>query len=205
MLHAHWHYFLSLVDDLEHTRRYVEISPQNYGTFSVEYARIILSAGSEIDVVAKMLYPRKPAPNKRLTIQDHRQAIHGEFPQFWSVEAEVPSYGLKFMPWKDWSTGKTPDWWNWYNEVKHHRDLHFAKANLECALNTVAGLTVMVWYLYVKELVESQTLSFSRFMLPVRKYLFTTAMIGRDFFCPPDYDPSRPPGFPGGPSTFKRK
>lgn len=42
----------------------------------------------------------------------------------------------------------SPTWWQAYNRIKHHRDQHFLQANLENALNALAGLFVMVLLFY---------------------------------------------------------
>jgi len=51
----HWEYFLSIETDLTQGMRYVEFAPENYATFSVEFARIIVAASAEFDAVAKAL------------------------------------------------------------------------------------------------------------------------------------------------------
>jgi len=49
------------------TSRYVEISPDNLKTYSVEYTKIVLSATSEVDVLLKQIYSalscKKMKPN----------------------------------------------------------------------------------------------------------------------------------------------
>jgi len=49
MSFPHWQYFIAIESDLENTARYVEVAEDNFGTYSVEYSRILLSASSEID------------------------------------------------------------------------------------------------------------------------------------------------------------
>jgi len=41
-----------------------------------------------------------------------------------------------------------PYWWTAYNNIKHHRDSEYHRASLKNALNAVAGLFVVVLYLY---------------------------------------------------------
>ena len=55
MKYPHWQYFISLESSLNETTRYVELSETNYPVFSIEYARILLSTASEVDVVCKLL------------------------------------------------------------------------------------------------------------------------------------------------------
>lgn len=51
----HWNYFLVLESDLEHLSRYIEFTKDNYKIYSQEMARLLLTAGSEVDVVLKGL------------------------------------------------------------------------------------------------------------------------------------------------------
>jgi hypothetical protein len=73
-------------------------------------------------------------------------------PRIAEFEVVLHRFGLTLCPWDEWKTNKpgdrVPFWWSDYNKVKHHRDAHFGRANLKNALNAVAGLFVMVLYLY---------------------------------------------------------
>lgn len=51
----YWQVFIAIESDLERTTRYVEPNIDNYKTYSVAFAQLILSACSEIDVVSKLL------------------------------------------------------------------------------------------------------------------------------------------------------
>ena len=51
----HWDYFLSLEEDLLRSVRFVEPVEDNFGTYSTEFAGVILGAASEVDVVLKLL------------------------------------------------------------------------------------------------------------------------------------------------------
>jgi len=50
---AHWNYFLALEKDIEVLSRYVEFTQKNFTCYSLEILRILFSAASEVDVVAK--------------------------------------------------------------------------------------------------------------------------------------------------------
>jgi len=60
----------------------------------------------------------------------------------------IPKYILALTPWLDWDQGNNPAWWRSYNNVKHERNAHYAEANLGNALSAIAGLCVLVCYLY---------------------------------------------------------
>lgn len=144
MSHPHWQYFIAIDSDLENTGRYVEIAQNNFRTYSIEFARILLSASSEVDVVAKLVCQRID-PNKTYkTIDDYRDCLLSRYPKFPSFEIAIPRYGLVRTPWQDWGRGNNPSWWKSYNYVKHERNKFFVEANLENAIDAVAGLFCVV-------------------------------------------------------------
>lgn len=151
----HWEYYLSLASDLGHVARYVEIDKENFQVFSLEFARLLLATGSEIDVVAKLLCHKYCPAGKHKNIDDYRDTLKQFASGICDVEIAMPRYHLTFVPWKDWETDKNPDWWKAYNDVKHQRDKYYKKANLGVCLKSLAGLCVLVSYLYYKERISN--------------------------------------------------
>jgi len=49
----HWNNFLAIEQDFEKLSRYIEFCEDNNNTFSIELARIIMSASQKIDVILK--------------------------------------------------------------------------------------------------------------------------------------------------------
>ena len=148
----YWQYFVALEADLAATSRFVEPTAANMACFSVEFARLLLAAGSEVDVLCKVLCQEHQLTIDRANIDGYRAAITERFPGFTELEVLVPRYGLARLPWQQWEQGVNPDWWRSHNKVKHERHGQFASANLENALEAVAGLFVLVSYLCNKEL-----------------------------------------------------
>ena len=147
MSFMYWQYFIALEDSLAATERYVEVHPDNFAAYSVEYARILLSASSEVDVLLKQLCD-VASPNVKVeNINDYRRIVTQKYPKFYTIEVLVPRYGLARQPWAAWGTGDNPDWWRWYNKVKHERESHYRQANLQNALDAMAGLFAVVLYL----------------------------------------------------------
>jgi hypothetical protein len=144
----HWNYFLALESDLEDLSRYIEFSKDNFSVYSIELAHLLLASSSEVDVMAKeiceILNPKVKARN----IDDYRTIITEYLPEFSSEKVFVPRYGLDFVPWLNWADGKSPIWWQGYNNVKHHRDEHFKDANLQHVLNSMGALLISVFYFY---------------------------------------------------------
>jgi hypothetical protein len=147
----HWNYFLTIESDVEHLSKYVEFTESNYSTHSIEMVRLLLSASSEIDIIAKLLCTRE-APNKKAkNIDDYRKILGSKLPDICTLKVLIPRFGLELTPWENWQQNKSPHWWNSYNNVKHERDKHFEDANLKNTLNSIGGLFVFLLYFYRNE------------------------------------------------------
>jgi hypothetical protein len=145
----HWNYFLLLESDFKNLTRYVEPSKSNFETYSIEMVRLLLMTCSEIDVVLKE-YCKLIKPNsKAKTIDKYRDELK-QFcnPNFSEIEISIPRFGLKSIPWLEWGTNKTPEWWNSYNNVKHKRNSCFEEANLKNIYNALSGLFVALLFFY---------------------------------------------------------
>jgi hypothetical protein len=148
----HWKYFVALEVDLHTIARYVEPAEANMGTFSVELAKLFLSAASEAEVVCRVLCAKqnltvKRMPSGKENIDGWRGALHTRFPKLHSVPIYTPKFDMKLLPWSDWSNAANPQWWRDHNDVKHERHAHFPKASLGNALYAMAALYVLLWYL----------------------------------------------------------
>jgi len=148
--YRYWQHFLALEADFAATSRYVELSKQNFATFSIEYAKLLLAIGSEIDVLCKVACEKIDSAAKRANIDDYRTCITVHS-QIASEEVLVRRYNLIFKPWDAWSRSKNPNWWQSYNNVKHQRDVYFHEANLENCANAISGLFVVVLYCHKAE------------------------------------------------------
>jgi len=144
----HWNYFLALESDVERLARYVEFTNQNFGTYSIEIAHLFLAASSEVDVVAKQLCSRMDPATTATNIFQYRELLRRCLPELENSIVAIPRYGLDLRPWSNWLGDNNPDWWQAYNDVKHHRDEHFAQANLKNVLNAMASLFLVILYYY---------------------------------------------------------
>ncbi len=149
---AHWNYFLAIERDLDVLSRYVEFDERNFKCFSIEIVRIVLAAGAEVDVVCKLMCRAKDPKSKAETINAYKTEIKSVVPRIPDFQVVVPRFGLTLQPWDEWrSPTGVPHWWTAYNKIKHQRDSEYHRANLKNALNAVAGLFVVVLYLYKEE------------------------------------------------------
>src|SRR5688572_31364251 len=133
MKYPHWQYFIALENSFKETVRYVELSEKNYSTFSVEYAGLLLSTASEVDVVCKLLCNRIAPAAKADDMDKYRQAMLATYPRFSTIKILVPPMEADIEPWKAWGAGTNPDWWRMHNKVKHDRGSYFEEANLKNA------------------------------------------------------------------------
>ena len=166
MPNEHWRYFLALEEDVERTTRFVEPHQANYRTFSIEFARLLLSTCSEIEVVAKVLC-EAIAPGAQAENMDHyRSTIGSRYPKLHTVNVRVHRFGLAMEPWKEWGNGQNPGWWRDHQKVKHSRHLHYALADLEHCVVAAAALYSLALYLCHDELIGLEPSRFFSVGLP---------------------------------------
>jgi len=150
----HWNFFVALESDLAAISRYIEFIEDNFEVYSIELARLLFSAASESDVVAKKLCKKIDVTSNPNNIHECRVILCNEIPEICTMETFVPRHGLRFIPWLNWSLKepRSPDWWRSYNNVKHNRDVHFREATLKNALNSLGALLILTYNLYRFEL-----------------------------------------------------
>jgi len=138
-------YFNALEDDLEKYARFLEFNPHNYKAYSLELVRLLLAAGSEIDVALKELCKRIDRTKNPKGINSCRPIILKKFPKMEDDRVFIHRYRLQFKPWENWKS-KSPDWWVAYNCVKHDRMENYAKGNLLNVINAISALGVIMQY-----------------------------------------------------------
>ena len=145
---VHWNYFIALEQDLIKVSRFIEFLQENFNTYSIELAHLLLATSSEIDVVLKALCNMKKSEKDHKNINHYKETIGTELPDLINEKTFIPRYGLELQPWTKWNNKDNPLWWGSYNNVKHNRDEHFKEANLKNTLNSVAALSLVVLYYY---------------------------------------------------------
>lgn len=145
----HWNYFLALEQDLEKIARYIEFHSDNYETYSIELAHLLLAASSEVDVVMKQLVKALTGRTCE-TMKEYQKDIKEHFPHLLDVKCSMPKFSIDVIhPWLNWmgDEPKRPDWWYAYNKIKHDRNNHYPKANLKNVINALAALYITSFYL----------------------------------------------------------
>ena len=148
-IEPHWNYLLALDADLVNVSRFVEFHKANFDCFSIEIARLLLTASAEVDVVCKQLCKAIDPTSAADNINEYRDAILPVYRRIPRFTVTIPRFGLTLQPWDEWKRkGGVPLWWTAYNKVKHQRDTYYERASLKNALNGVAGLFILVLHLY---------------------------------------------------------
>ncbi len=144
-----WNYFLALEEDLLRLARYVEFSEDNFKTYSIEIARLLLASASEVDVVMKLRC--RQFGSKASSIGEYRRVLRDQVPKLSEMNAFIPRYGIALNPWRNWGNDKSPNWWSDHNKVKHRRNMNFPRASLENVLNAMGGLFLLLLTYYAHE------------------------------------------------------
>jgi len=146
---SHWSYFLALEDDLLRMSRWIEFSQENEKTYSIELARLLMTAAAEVDILAKAICGSIRPKDKASSINEYQAILCETAPIIVQTAVAMPRFGMHFKPWLNWRAAKSPpDWWTGNNKVKHHRADHFPEASLKNVLNACAGLLVLLTIYY---------------------------------------------------------
>lgn len=143
----HWNYFLAIQQDFESLSRYIEFAEENNSTYSIELARIIMSASQEVDVIMKEICSLLINPNAD-NINDYRDVIKEKLPELISEEVFIARFAMSGKPWSNWEGEENPLWWRANNKIKHQRTQNFHQANLKNAFNALGGLLISNFYYY---------------------------------------------------------
>ena len=154
----HWNYFLALESDVVRLARFIEFHEDNFETYSIELARLLMTAAAEVDVVAKLVCKRLNPDSPCRNISHYASIILAVEPQLASLTVVVPRFGLTLKPWISWRAHEPPLWWTATNQVKHHRDTGFNQASLGNTLNAVAGLFALIVFHYAVQTQRQVTL-----------------------------------------------
>lgn len=146
----HWKYYLSLEEDLKKTDQYVEHCYENRIAFSNEFAKLILLACSEIDVICKLMCKIYNPESNPGNICEYAKIILVNSTVVNNEKIYLADFEI--CPWQNWNLEpySSPDWWKDYQDIKHNRSEHFRKANLENAISSMAGLYVLLYGISIK-------------------------------------------------------
>jgi len=149
MRRDYWDYYRAIEDDLIATSRYVEFEPSNFSCYSIEFARLLLATGSELDMVFKVLCKTIVGSSKADSINGYYTDITGKFPDLTTLKRSVRRFKLELQPFAGWTKNDPPCWWTCgFNKIKHARNEFFHFATLKHTLDAVAALQIALFHLY---------------------------------------------------------
>lgn len=140
---SNWDYYLVLERELVNSFSFVELSNDNFSTYSVEFAKMLLSICSEFDSVFKD-YVELRSANRPSNIKEAFECLSAlnDITFVNEVVDIAINQSISLKPFNAWTSGmyaKLP-WWDSYNAVKHDRGTYFREANLKNCLNSLAAL-----------------------------------------------------------------
>ncbi|VGO21739.1 hypothetical protein [Pontiella sulfatireligans] len=142
-------YFLKLESDFHAVANYTGCAEINDATCSIEFAQQLVCINTECEAVlkkiCKIIGPKNPADN----MGHYKRTILGRFPEIHKAPVRVNRFHRTVHPFAAWNkAGGRLDWWNAYQDIKHHRDSNFEKANLKNTLEALSALLILELYLY---------------------------------------------------------
>jgi len=137
----HWKYILALDEDFGRLSRFIEPCQENFNSYSLEIARILMAATQECDVILKELCSIS-GHSECKNEQNYRECLNNLYPSIAGIKISCPRFQLEFVPFSNWASDLTPAWWSANNKVKHHRNQHYAQACLRNVMESISGLLV---------------------------------------------------------------
>lgn len=139
-----WNYYIVLEDEFIDTQKYVELDKNNFSAYSKTYIKLLLSIGSEIDILCKYTCKLLDKDSNASKMNQYRNELkHLKSISESQVYCEQINEAL--CPWDAWTDEKSPKWWRSYNNVKHDRlnTNYFRTGNLENVLISLSALYVL--------------------------------------------------------------
>ena len=150
----YWRYYLLLEKHFETIESYVEISEENFRTFSFEFASQLQNIGSELDAIMKEICGY--AQTDRKDISNYCPTILQKYPAL--IEQKVGVRGMEIIPFENWDSNRASQslvWWQAYNDIKHGRVQNYKEANLGNVLSALSGLYILERF-YLKDISEAE-------------------------------------------------
>jgi len=138
-LTRHWRYYLVLESELETALRYVEPHADNAKTYSLEFARQILTTCAQFETVARLLCSWRFHQSPR-GIQQVLSHLNEIWPGLAGWRTRFYPQNEVVAPFAEWTSSKMPSWWLAYNKLKHEPTKNLPFATLTVAVQSVAAL-----------------------------------------------------------------
>ena len=140
---SYWNYYLMLEKKFINTLSYVSLSPDNYDTFSNEYANLIQSIGSELDSFFK-IYCDLSSTDTHINISNYANHILSDWEDI--KNQVVRAMNIEITPFESWDINAPKQslcWWEAFEEIKHSRVTNEKKGSLKNTLYLLAALYLL--------------------------------------------------------------
>lgn len=139
-----WNLLETLEGELEKTRAFIDIHPDNYQSFSDYYKNIIVQACEEIEAIYQRISGK--VLEAQSNISHYIAAITSHCANFFHHEVTMPEHNTVLKPWNSCIEGKNPSFWAAYTSIKHQGLSE--KATLEHAIYAMAALfsLLLAWH-----------------------------------------------------------
>lgn len=179
---TYWNYYLQLENDFFDTVPYCNIDESNNNSFSVKYLQLHIAICSEIDTICKSLCKEFDCDldESKCGISDYIKILSTKYPTFSHEVVALVGYKYRnIQPWKGIDKNHIPNWWNIYNDVKHHRDQlknnkeNYKYANQKNIIEALCALYVLIEYWSAKNFVLDKEEKQNNTMPNLRSKLLT--------------------------------
>lgn len=143
-LNDYWSYYLLLERKFINTLNYVELSPQNYKTYSNEFAFLMQSIGAELDSFFKIYCDFLPTDRK--TISDYAATMLQKDIGITTETIIIMGKDITLTPFHNWNSATASQslpWWQAFDKIKHSRVQNCSGASLKNCLNSLAALYLL--------------------------------------------------------------
>ena len=150
----HWKYYLMLESKFISTTNYVELSTDNFDTFSNEYASLIQLIGAELDCFFKEYCGFNKEDIKN--ISDYARYILADYADIKNQEISITDYDIGLKPFETWDASRAKQslpWWEAFDKIKHNRVDNKNIASLRNVLD-ILGALFLIEMKYLKKISE---------------------------------------------------
>lgn len=149
----YWRYYLMLENRVIETFRYVELSKDNFSTYSNEYASLLITIGSELDSFFKIFC--NITNNKKANITSYRKIVMESVEDIIAVNISIDQCDMLIAPFENWEKGNAGDLkaWKAFTNIKHNRSKKYEFASLGNVICCLACLFYLEMY-YYKSIVD---------------------------------------------------
>lgn len=149
-----WDEYKLLEENFIEYLRYVPLSSEHFNVWSLNLGDLLIRTCSIIDSFfkramfsseldsANQIKQFRTLDDRAITFETHRKI----FESFYGLSSKKILDLRKsntFIPFLNWNSDKSPDWWKAYNHVKHDRFKHKKEATLEATINALSALFIL--------------------------------------------------------------